>query len=331
MDLRGFISRWSWRRVWSCLKCEAGLAALTLLMIAVFHATAASDRLLLNLYYIGIVGAAYALVKRRALALAVLVVFVAGGTTMTHVYLSAEGGRGDPLLTPLVDVSSLFVLLFLAWLLGKEAYRFQSEEHRLQVERQIEEKALATRAAALASTSHEVRQPLTAISTITETLLSGAAGPMNEVQHDFMVDVDESAKHLMDLISDILDHAKAEAGMLELAYEAVALPSLVDQCIAMVASKAAAAEVTVTARMEPQVEEIVADPLRLRQILINLLSNAVKFNEPGGLIEIDVWPKNDDILISVRDTGRGIREEQMDTLFDPYYQAAHGDQGMGTG
>ena len=195
----------------------------------------------------------------------------------------------------------------------------------------MEERALATRAAALASTSHEVRQPLTAISTITETLLDGTAGPMNEVQHEFMVGVDKSVKYLMDLINDILDHAKAEAGMIELVHETVALPPLVDQCIAMVASRAAAAEVTITTYVEPEVEEIVADPLRLRQILINLLSNAVKFNEPGGLVEMQVRANDDDVLISVRDTGKGIREEEMDHLFDPYYQASHGDQGMGTG
>lgn len=331
MESSGFSPILTWRRARQCFKAEAALATLTLIMIAVFHATAAEDRLLLNLYYIGILAGSYALVKRRALALAVLVILVTAGTTMTQVYLSAEGGRGDPLLTPLGNVTSLFVLLFLAWRLGKEAYHFQSEEHRLQVQRQIEEKALATRAAALASTSHEVRQPLTAISTITETLLDGTAGPLSELQHEFMVDVDESVKHLMDLINDILDHAKAEAGMIELARETIALPAIVDQCVGMVASKAAAAEVTITVDVEPEAGEILADPLRLRQILINLLSNAVKFNARGGLVEMQVRGDTDDVLITVRDTGKGIREEQLDRLFDPYYQASHGDQGMGTG
>ena len=135
----------------------------------------------------------------------------------------------------------------------------------------------------------------------------------------------------MSLISDILDYAKAEAGKITLAPESVALPELVDQCIKMVESKAHQAEVTVTAQVEPDVREIVADPLRLKQILLNLLTNAVKFNEEGGFVKMQVRTNNRDVFISVRDTGRGIAPDQVERLFDPYYQAAHGDQGIGTG
>jgi cell cycle sensor histidine kinase DivJ len=111
----------------------------------------------------------------------------------------------------------------------------------------------------------------------------------------------------------------------------VAVPELVEQCIKMVESKAAKAEVTITAQMEPDVREIVADPLRLKQILINLLTNAVKFNEEGGFVKMQLRATSRDVFISVRDTGRGIAPEQVDRLFDPYFQAAHGDQGIGTG
>jgi len=331
MDLRKPTSILSWRRARKHLTVETGLAVLTLLMIAVFHRSASQDRLLLNLYYIGILGVSYSLVKRRAFALAVLVVFVAAGTTLANVYVAADRVNDDPLLGPLGDVTALFVLLFLGWRLGMEAYRFQTEEHRLEIQRRIDEKAMATRAAALTSTSHEVRQPLSAILIITETLLDESAGPMNEVQHEFVADVDECAKHLMALINDILDYAKAEAGMIELVHETVALPELINQCTAMVESRATQAEVTITAQIDPEVTEVIADPLRLKQILLNLLSNAVKFNEQGGLVKMQVRADHGDVLVTVRDTGRGIAAEQMDRLFDPYYQAAHGDQGIGTG
>jgi signal transduction histidine kinase len=310
---------------------ETVLTALTLLLIGVFHGTASTDRLLLNLYYIGIVGCAYALVKRRAFALTVLVVFVAGGTTLAHVYLDAKPGRPDPLLDPLADLISLIVLLLLAWRLAVEAYRFQTEEYQLQIRHQIEEKAMATRAAALTSTSHEVRQPLSAILAISETLLDESAGPLNEVQREFVGDIDECAKHLMDLINDILDYAKAEAGMIKLVPETVALPELVHQCITMIDPKASQSGITVTAQIDSDIREIEADPLRLKQILLNLASNAVKFNEPGGFVKMQVRADGDHVLIGVRDTGRGISEEQVKHLFDPYYQAAHGDQGIGTG
>jgi signal transduction histidine kinase len=235
------------------------------------------------------------------------------------------------LLAPVVDLVSLCVLLLLGWRLAVEAYRFQTEEYHLQMQRQIDEKAMATRAAALTSTSHEVRQPLTAILAISETLLDGSTGPMNEVQKDFVADMDECAHHLMDLVNNMLDCAKAESGMIELVPEAVALPELVGQCVTIVESKADSASVSITARIDSTVTEIVADPIRLKQILINLLTNAVKFNEKDGFVKMHVRADQGDVLISVHDTGRGINAEQIGHLFDPYYQAARGDQGIGTG
>jgi len=320
-----------WQRRRKFLTVEVALTALTLLLIAVFHRVVSEDRLLLNLYYIGILTATYALVKRRALALTVLVVLVAAGTTLGQVYFVAGPGADDPLLDPITDLTSWSILLLFGWRLTLEAYRFQTEEYRLQMERRIDEKAMATRAAALTSTSHEVRQPLSAILAVSETLLDESAGPLNEVQRDFVNDIDECAKHLMTLINDTLDYAKAEAGMIKLAHEVVALPELINQCIQIAEPGAAEAEIAITAQIDPAVAEIVADPLRLKQILLNLFSNAVKFNERGGSVKIQVRPIDDDVCFSVRDTGRGISPEQIEHLFDPYYQAAHGDGGIGTG
>jgi signal transduction histidine kinase len=135
----------------------------------------------------------------------------------------------------------------------------------------------------------------------------------------------------MDLVNNMLDYAKAEAGMIKLSRETVALRELVNQCIAMVEPKAKAAAVNISAQVDADVRAIVADPLRLKQVLLNLLTNAVKFNEQGGFVRMQVRAAGDDVVVSVRDTGRGISEEQVEHLFDPYYQAAHGDQGIGTG
>jgi signal transduction histidine kinase len=256
---------------------------------------------------------------------------VAGGTTLAQVYLAAGSGHRDPLLDPVVNTASLCILLFLIWLLGTEAYRFQVEQHKLRIRRIIEEKSVAIRAAALQRTSHEVRQPLSAILAITETMLDGSIGEISQMQREFVEDIDDCAKHLMTLINDILDYAKAEAGMIKLAPEIVALPELIEQCITIVDAKAGQNEVTVTAQVEPDASEIVADPLRLKQVLLNLLTNAVKFNERGGFVRMHVREDANDVVISVRDTGRGIEPEQLENLFDPYYQAAYGDQGIGTG
>ena len=173
--------------------------------------------------------------------------------------------------------------------------------------------------------------PLAAILAVNETLINESAGPLTDLQKDFLTDIDEAAQHLMNLVNDILDFAKAEAGMIELSKEPVALPELIQQCIAMVEPRAEKINVTVSAKIDSDVVEVVADPLRVKQILLNLLSNAVKFNEPSGMVNVLVRSEDDAVLIGVRDTGRGISEEQLPHLFDPYYQATRGDQGIGTG
>lgn len=299
--------------------------------VAVLHNAAMRDRFLLIFYAIGIAGAAFVLVRRRSFVFAVVVVALAATVLLSNVYFSAAGDSWHPLIDPVRDVVALGILLFLVAKLVFEAYRMQQEDIEHEFKRQLEKKTVEMRAAALRSTSHEVRTPLSTIIAVNEMLLTESAGPLNEDQQEFLQDIDEAARHLMDLVNDILDFAKAEAGMIRIQPEPVALVELVDQCVSMVEPKAERARVNVTGQVSPDVTEIVADPLRLKQILINLLTNAIKFNEEGGVVNVKARASGKDILISVRDTGRGISAEQQEYLFNPYYQAAHGDQGIGTG
>jgi signal transduction histidine kinase len=308
---------------------------LTLLLVLVFvgllHQAAMQDRFLLILYCIGIAGAAFALIRRRSFLFAVVVVTLAACFSLANVYFHAGSDIWHPLLDPVRDVVAFGILLVLIAKLVFAAYRMQQEDIEREFRRQLEEKTIELRAAALRSTSHEVRTPLSTIIAINEVLLSDSAGPLSDTQKDFLEDIDDAARHLMDLVNDILDFAKAEAGMIKLAPEPVALIELVEQCVAMIEPKAEQIGVSVTAQISPEVKEVVADPLRLKQILLNLLTNAVKFNEEDGLVNVKARADGKDVLISVRDTGRGISREQRENLFNPYYQAAHGDQGIGTG
>jgi signal transduction histidine kinase len=310
---------------------ENCLTALALIYILAFFRIAGEDRLLVNLYYLGIAGSAYVLVKRRALAQMVLIMCMASGVTLANVYFTTVPGDWDPLIDPVRGAATWSALLFVFWQLGVEAYRFQREDQNRQLRQIVEEKTVEMRAAALTSTSHEVRTPLSAILAINDTLLSGTAGEVTDIQKEFLQDMRLAADHLMGLVNDLLDYAKAEAGMIELVRERVALAELVDQCITMVEARSQEKKVELTANVEGNAIEVVADPMRLKQILLNLLANAVKFNEENGLVNVNVRRENDDILISVRDTGRGISDEQLEHLFDPYYQASRGDQGIGTG
>ena len=316
-----------WRRVRGYLTVEAALTALTLLLIVVFNRDAAQDRLLLNLYYIGIAAAAYALVRRRAVAMMMFVVLVAAGTTLANVYFSAKGDPGDPF----IDLTAWCALLLVSWRLALRVYRIESESRRLRIQREIDERALAMRVSALAATSHEVRTPLSGILSFAEMLKDESAGPLTELQKNFVDEINQCGQYLMTLVNDILDYSKAQAGQIKLSPETVALPELVDQCMAMIQPRATAAEIKLTWEIDPTVSEIVADPLRLKQMLLNLLSNAMKYSPTAGLVKLQVRTDETDILISVRDTGRGISAEQMEHLFDPYYQATHGDSRIGTG
>ena len=304
---------------------------LSLGFIAVFHSEAMQDRLLLIVYTMVVAGAAFVLLRRGALVFTVMTLAAASTALLVDVYFDAKTDAWHPLLDPVRDVLGISLLAFGVAKLMREAIRVQKEARDAENQRIFEKKLIAMRAAALRSTSHEVRTPLSTIMAINETLLNGSAGELNEVQRDFLNDTEVAAKHLMSLVNDILDYAKAEAGMITLSPESVALVELVDQCVAMVEPKAVEAHVEITVNMASDVNEIVADPLRIKQVLLNLLTNAIKYTEPSGLVNVRVRLDGRFVLISVRDTGRGIAADQIEHLFNPYFQAAKKDQGIGTG
>ena len=290
------------------------------------------DRFILILYYIAAVGSAYALVRRRALGLASVIVAVVAATMFAQLYYAAKPTTWSPIFDSIRDMVALGAVLYLTVRVLMASYLLQREEKQRALENQIQEQLVAMRAQALRQTSHEVRTPLSTITAISETLLDGSTGDLNEAQQEFVQDIDDSAQHLLALVNDILDYAKAEAGMIRLAPQPVALAELVDQCVSMVGVKAKEKNISVTAQVDTELHEVIADPLRLRQILLNLLSNAIKYNAEGGNVIVQIRPDTKDMFrVSVRDTGRGIASEHMEHLFEPYYQAAIADQGIGTG
>lgn len=311
---------------------ETGIFALAVAFIGLMHGIAFEDRMVLILYYLAAVGASYALVKRHAIGLAAAIVTVVAATMFAQLYYEARPDRWHPVFDALRDMVGLGALLYLTIRLLMASYNMQRDEKRRALHAKLEEQLVAMRAEALRRTSHEVRTPLSTITAISETLLDGSTGELSDDQREFVGDIDEAAHHLLDLVNDILDYAKAEAGMIRLAPQPVALSELVDQCVTMISVKAQEAGVNVTAQVDSDLQEIEADPLRLRQILLNLLSNAIKYNSEGGSVNVRIRSNNDTTFrISVRDTGRGIEPEHLKHLFEPYYQAALADQSIGTG
>ncbi|MFV2065862.1 MAG: sensor histidine kinase [Pirellulales bacterium] len=307
------------------------ILVLVLTFIAAFNSAAMQDRLLLILYSMGVAGAAFTLLKRNAYVFTAVTLAGASTALLVNVYFQAAAESWHPMLDAIRDFAGLSILAFGSVKLTHEAFRIQRETREAEMQRIFEKNLIAMRAAALRAASHEVRTPLTTIITVNETLMNGSTGPLTEIQQDFLQDIDDASRHLMDLVNDILDYAKAESGMITIVPELVAVVELVDQCVTMVTPKATEAGITVTAQVSPVVSEIVADPLRVKQILLNMLSNAIKYTDRDGMVSLRVRPDGERVVISVRDTGHGITPEHLPHLFNPYYQAAREDQSIGTG
>ncbi len=171
----------------------------------------------------------------------------------------------------------------------------------------------------LASMSHELRTPLNSIIGFTGLLLMGMAGELNKEQKKQLSMVKNSAKHLLNLINDILDISKIEAGRIDLDITDFSLKELVEE----VAEEASSLLVGKSIRLEAIVDErinMASDRRRVKQILINLVSNAIKFTDEG-LVRIKVkYLSSDKVKISVSDTGIGIKKEDMKKLFQPFRQ-----------
>lgn len=174
----------------------------------------------------------------------------------------------------------------------------------------------------LASMSHELRTPLNAILGITESLSEGVYGSLTGSQRKSLETVDESGRHLLSLINDILDLAKIQAGRIEIDAMPVSVFELCHSCLANVRPQAIARRIHLAVtEIDPNLV-LVTDERRLKQIIINLLSNAKKFTPDGGRVILDVRTRDDEQTIEFRveDTGIGIPPDQLGAIFQPFRQ-----------
>lgn len=171
----------------------------------------------------------------------------------------------------------------------------------------------------LASMSHELRTPLNAIIGFADVLLAGIDGELNERMQEDVQLIRNSGNHLRELIGDILDMSKIEAGRMELQREFVDIPTLVEDVIQ--ASRVSAEEkgLVLTAAIDPAVMTAYADRTRLRQVLWNIVGNAIKFTEKGS-VAVGVQLEANALLFSVTDTGIGIRPEHVPLVFEQFRQ-----------
>lgn len=183
----------------------------------------------------------------------------------------------------------------------------------------------------LANMSHELRTPLNAIIGFSELMEGGVAGPLSEKQSEFMGHVLSSSRHLLALITDILDLSKVEAGKMELHIEPTSLSetaSLVHTIVKPLADKQG---LSLLLKLDPELPALAADPIRLKQILYNLLSNAIKFTPRGGVVSLEARLVADQAQIVVSDTGVGIATEDLPRLFHEFEQLGKDQEGHARG
>jgi PAS domain S-box-containing protein len=188
----------------------------------------------------------------------------------------------------------------------------------------------------LANMSHELRTPLNAIIGFSELLHDGQVSVSAPEHHEFLGDILTSGRHLLQLINDVLDLAKVEAGKLDFRPENVELSKLVNEIVSITRTTAATKRITVEAQVDPSLTDIVIDPGRFKQIAYNYLSNALKFTPENGRVYVRcVAAENQTFRLEVEDTGVGISAQDLGRLFVEFQQLEQGSakkhQGTGLG
>lgn len=288
-----------------------------------------------------------------ALAASVPTVVYAGTlpiTAMAVGYFLACGGAMAPhvaILAPLAQLCLIFLgrRLFQTSLL---ALRFRAEMDALVGEleqakahsdeaRRRAEAANVAKSRFLATMSHELRTPLNAILGFSEVMKNEVFGVhANQTYKDYAADIHTSGEHLLNLINELLDLSRIEAGRYELNEEAINLVHLVEDCRHLLKLRAQNRGILIRELYEPSMPRLWADERAVRQVVLNLLSNAIKFTPQGGEIRLTVgWTDDGGQYVSVVDTGPGIPEEEIPVVLSSFGQGSlalkTAEQGAGLG
>ncbi len=247
-------------------------------------------------------------------------------------FTTAEGELSlmafDPTFFAILLSPIAYFALFRPWA-HRAAEQKKAEELRLEKERI--EYARRVKDEFLANLSHEMRTHLNSIIGFSELLKT--TGALNEKQQHFVGNILNSGNLQLAIIRDLLDLSKIETGKMELIFEKMAVPDIIEESLAPLKETAEKQKVTLRKELDPALEFIEADRHVVKQVLHNLLSNAVKFSkEEGGFVTITTRKEDDSASFSVKDTGIGIREEDLGRVFNQFPHIDTGAQkSNGTG
>lgn len=230
-----------------------------------------------------------------------------------------------------VGLTLAVALLLIFWIvpariIGRVFARLALSETDLILARNYAESANRAKSEFLAVMSHELRTPLNAIIGFAEMMQRGSFGPLGHKRYEeYVGDIHASGRHLLEMVNDILDLTKAEAGKLELVEEHVDFAEVADIACRMVAPQARLLNISVVNHLPRNLPLLRGDERRLTQIVLNFLSNAVKFSHHGGRVDIDGLIDDDGSLtVTVRDTGIGIAEADIPRVMQIFQQVDNG-------
>jgi signal transduction histidine kinase len=217
------------------------------------------------------------------------------------------------------------ILSITVWnrLLRREIVHRKMLEESLREAKESAEQSNKVKSAFLANVSHELRTPLNSIIGFNGMLLKEMTGPLNFEQKKQLKMVKGSSIHLLDLINDVLDISKIEAGELTLSPSRFNYRELIQDTTAALLPLAEKKGLLLTAQIEENIHELVSDERRIKQVLINLINNAIKFTQQGQ-ITIECRTEGNEVITTIADTGIGIAEEQITDIFSPFRQVDSG-------
>ena len=217
----------------------------------------------------------------------------------------------------------------------RDITHWKRAEEELTKSRAQAERASSLKSDFLARVSHEIRTPLNAIIGFSELMVDEKFGAVaNERYRDYLRDINRSGNHVLDLVNDLLDISKIEAGQQEMAHEAVSLNDTLAETVAMMQPQANRERVIIRSSFASRLPEVVADLRSVRQIALNILSNAVRYTQAGGQVIVSTsYEPTGDIVMRVRDTGVGMTQAEIEQALKPFKQlnALKRARGDGTG
>ncbi len=184
--------------------------------------------------------------------------------------------------------------------------------------KELAERASAAKSEFLSRMSHELRTPLNAILGFTQLLELDQSQPLAGSQTERVAHIRTAGWHLLTLINEVLDLSRIESGADRIEREAVAIAPLVERCVSMMQNEAARRRIALEVLPIAASVQALADPVRLKQVLLNLLSNAIKYNRDDGRVTLSATADGRQVRLAVRDTGRGLSAEQLDKLYQPF-------------